>query len=354
MGFKDIGGPEERLLPRFSKSAAADEKWIDSQVFTSKKDKKLRFYYAALVPVGAGEIGAADVYKCVYKANARDADTVELSSYNVGWSFAGVIQTIANAERIMLESADCEPVPGLRGNYREVAKSQGIYLDDDGNVLTVNKDTRVAANAIFDRQGLNKIYGDKPQEQPAVPVVATWEDFYRDVVNNPDRIRFPGTPLFSPKATNALLGGVKELQQTITTDWRSRSEKRQAILDLSRISCPDYYPDLLYHFNVVVLTSLMRAGTDLYRQFSSSAVLLQKDAVQSLSDVGSAINTFAQQRFGLSPERAQKIADIIMQGPDPYADKPLPLQAWIVQQQALTPPPAVPRKKMPPKKGYSP
>jgi len=254
--------PEERRLPSMAKDSRLI--WITTQVFVYKKEKNLRVYGAALHDTIASQ---GTLGRCYYYID--DQQPAELRQSDSHLAIRNAIILIAEQEKAWMESPDMVPVPGLKGNYREIAPQYGLYCADNGDILKINQDTRVATNALFGRKALDALYGEKKKEPPEVVAIATWEDFYREIVNNP-----------------------------------AHSSKR-------------------HQSNAMALVALLREGESLYSAFLNSFPTSQ-EALDRLESRVRAITYNARERLGLSAEQTEQLVGLIMQGPDPNAAKPSP------------------------------
>ena len=286
--------PEERRVPDFAQGKSREDKtWITSDVYVEdgKSNKNLRAYFAALYNE---DTKRWDICQYVYPVNG------DRSYGNDGLWINSDLQNLT-LERVLLAFSGIghdglSPVPGLKGNYREFASQCGAYFDEKDKFISLKGGAPVIGEVLLKKEQLSEIYSQPENKTDAAAVLRTWDDYYREIFN-----KFP--------------------LQSDTPISEQMIER------------------------VTLLTLLMRSGGDIYNKFSTSATA-EPETLQHLADVGAAIKSYAQNCMAFSPEQAKQLADIIMQGPDPYADKPLPMEEFIRQQKQ--------QPKASPPKSYSP
>jgi hypothetical protein len=342
--FNRSAKKEERLLPYFidKNSSTPSDSWVTSQVFSGndRKGKKRRVYIAAVKKGDAWEVS-----KYTYSTKSHEVNLRFIGTSN---NLEKVISAIAIAEKELREMGNI-PISGLEGNYKKVGQhySAGVF-SDAGKFTSIEKGAPVTEDVLFTPEKLGLIYpgqdATKVLEAEKALVISTWDDYYRDVVGK--QIPAPGTPV--PKEIRTLVKGLER-------KLKGRSEPDPADL-YAILTDMKVFPvthltghvdqALGYQYNVMVLTTLMRAGGIAYEEFSSS-IMADRAALQSLKDTGLMIESFAQKGLGLAPEQARQLKDLITQGRDPHAAKPFPLQELIAanaaaekaqKQQATQPP----------------
>jgi len=335
--------PEERVIPEFAENIKnPTEGWITTQVFIDKKDKNKRVYYAA-------DLVGDNTWRVIqysYSATGQNSNLTAKQLAQKGTTDEA-IQLIAEIEKRLLKE-EYTPVDILRGNYREAANLNGAYFDDKGNYTAVTQDEPIIKkDAMLDRKGIQALYG-KAAEKPAEPVIKTWDDFYREIVNTyPQAIiaydNYPkgivaydisdGLPSQCVESSKLLLKKLDAFDKTMTDSKASLQEKQSIIKDISYYGGgPIVNPAVVgYTHYVTKLTALLRAGGKLYHELLTS-ISGSTETIQLLSDIADTISATVahhENLLAVSPERVKQLVNIMMQGPDPYADKPLPLEVFL-------------------------
>lgn len=334
---KSAGKQEERLLPYlFSEHLKTldpeirDEVihsgiWIAGQVYRPKglKNRNKRVYYAAIPK--DDKTWQINAYS--YSVKEKVLRSQYFTSVE---SMESAIRKIMTLEAIVNLGS---PVPGLEGNYREVVRqSSSLYFDDKGDLVSAKNGVDAERDAFLTKEKLDKIYGKS--EEKAEAAIETWDDFYREIVR---KKRLPAGKRASGKLRELISDfnqklGIEKISKISTTAELQEAVgniKGAVLADVA--SKPDYA--VYYHYNVMILTALMRTGGNVYDKFSTSASA-SPETLQLLSDIGKSIDSFAQKGLALSPEQSKQLANLIMQGPDPHADKPLPLEKLIAEETA--------------------
>jgi hypothetical protein len=372
MGFFDLfsgkddtpPAPEERIIPEFAKNIKSPiEGWITTQVFVDKKDKNKRIYYVAL-----HDSGGWDILKCSYSiTDMHKSYSSEREAHRDGTS--ETIRLIAALEKAFL-AEQYTPVDVLRGNYREAANLNGAYFDDKGNYTVVTQDAPIIEkDALIDRKGIQALYG-KAAEKPADSVIRTWDDFYREIVRNSSQEEIvlsdqakqdPTLPKVMENISDTLI-----VMHALESKMISEKERLQLEKAAFSFSGNFFYelatkinwsngetvydedggtPRIVYDYEAARLTTLMRVGARLYQKLTTS-LSVDTDGLQLLESISNNLSAFAEERLYCSPEQAKQLANVIMQGPDPYADKPLPLEIFYKKYQDQVSAPA-PKKNKP-------
>ncbi|MCE9507549.1 MAG: hypothetical protein K8R48_04435 [Alphaproteobacteria bacterium] len=371
MGFFDLfsgkddtpPAPEKRVVPSWAENITNPiESWITTQVFIDKKDKSKRIYYAAAHM-------RDDTWRIVkYSYSATDQNSSYSSDVIGSKNGAGeAIPRIAEIEKLLLEEG-YTPVDVLRGNYREAANQNGAYFDDKGNYVPVTQDAPIIEkDALIDRKGIQALYS-KAAGKSAEPVIRTWDDFYREIVRNSSQEGFvlseqdkqnPNFPKIMAHISDtltvmhALEGAMTAGTNIQQLKKAARSFSGTAFNELAmKISWGNGEydedggtPKIVYDYEAARLTTLMRMGARLYQKLTTS-LSVDADGLQLLESISNNLSAFAEERLYCSPEQAKQLANVIMQGPDPYADKPLPLEIFYKQYQDQVSAPA-PKKNKP-------
>src|SRR3990172_11236523 len=183
---KDGAPPEKRRVPPFAENLQADDdQWITGQVFVAKDDKNHRVYFAA----AKQDDYSWTIKKYSYSIKQPEAGLKKLP-YKWLLTVDDAIALIAGLDKISLEVEGSAPVPGLNGNFRDIANLHSAYIDDQGNYVSLAQNQMIEKDAVFDRKGLQALYS-KAAEKPAEPFIKTWDDFYREIVNKCPPCRVP-------------------------------------------------------------------------------------------------------------------------------------------------------------------
>jgi len=341
---KSAAKKEERLLPYFAQEEALKqpgENWVTTQVFKLKgwRNRKHRAYYAACKT----REGNWEVSYLIYSLKNKEIQSQYVGSFP---NLHGAILKLMEKEK---EPGFGDPVPGLEGNYREVVRqSSEVYFDDKGNLKSAKKGVSSKDDVFLTKEKLEKIYNKaEKKKQLEASEISTWDDFYKEIVR---KKRLPANKEVSKELHGLISDFNKRLGPEKLSAISTREDLQEAMgnikgADLAeRAGDPNYA--VYYHYNVMILTALLRTGGNVYNDFSTSASASQK-TIELLADIGSSIENFAQRGLALPPEKAKQLANLIMQGPDPYADKPLPLEARIIAEKAAKKAAAAPKPQTP-------
>jgi hypothetical protein len=288
------------------------------------------------------------------------------------------IRILAMLEKDARDEEGLLPVPGLNGNYREAANRHSAYFDDEGAYIKAEADAPVSQNAMFDRKGIQALYS-KTEDKPAESAIKTWDDFYREIVHKypQEEIVLSDQDKQDPRFHKVLeyMGGTLMLMRALGGKMINEEEIEEAILPLSSSSGHESFNSigymksywipspsggietkhelqrtewhkLAYICDAARLTAMMRMGSKIYQQLMTS-LFADADGLQLLEGASQNISAFAEDRLRCSPEQAKQLANVIMQGPDPYADKPLPLEVFYKQYRDQVPVVATPKKNKP-------
>jgi hypothetical protein len=337
--------PEKRVGPAFSENIKnPTEGWITTGVFINHKDKKSRVYYAARIEDQMWKIHE-------YSYSISQPDTYKTETKASEKNLEGAIRLIASFNRILTTIEEgYSPVPGLSGNYREAAYLNAAYIDDKGNYIPVSEDTLITGNAALESSGIKAMY-NKAASRWDISAVRSWGDFYslivarHDISASVEFINAPDSTWFVARCRE-MLKDAKEFERKMTDSTLSLREKQKALKSIvcAGVKTKDH-PNPEYHYYAAQLTALMRAGSKVYSQCLTPASS-SPETFQLLSDIGEAIRSFAgeNRRLSLGKKMSKEIADLIVQGPDPYADKPLPLEVILSKYTAA---PQKPEPKQP-------
>jgi hypothetical protein len=334
--------PEGRRVPWLIEDIPSpDDKWITTQVFINKKDKNGRIYYAARY---FEHYKNWEIEEYSYSTKDTGSGVTSTTLYD-SLPIDRAIQILARLEQVTKNEDGLLPVPGLKGNYREVANLHSAYIDDKGNYISVVKDKPLAKDATFNRKGIQALYS-KATEKPAEPFIKTWDDFYRVIVNKypPEALTRAPLPDWFVKSSRGMMEDIKALVPKIRDPQASLQEK---LLARNYAHCGgvriDDFPEAQYAYHVMQLTALMRAGNEVFRQLTAS-VSRSEENMLLLEEVGKTIRHFVrcqhEKDFAFSREQAEQLVNLMMQGPDPYADKPLPLEVFLDKYKNQLPPAA--------------
>lgn len=353
--------PEERWIPSMGSSLTPpNEFWVTTQVFVDKKQKGLRVYYAFVHKADSST--TKSVYKCSYRIGKGNGDA-NVEAYEP--DFRSAVSSLARLEKQMREQPQLfEAVPELRGNFRDLASLQKLHFDDNGNCIPIGKKTLVASEALFKRETLDALYGEEKKESAEMPSILTWDDFYRDVVNKKGALSKADlqkivTDGWSEESrvcqkfirdSHEMMRVLKELHQTILDG--SAPSKKSIVFPNPQfpMTDPDLARSAVYQYRVMALTSLLRAGGELYQKFTST-IPADPQVIGILASLGKSAHSIACNQLDFPARVADDIVNIITQGPDPYAGKPLPLEEALERYSAGSSQPA-PKKKPP--QDYSP
>jgi hypothetical protein len=355
-GKGDNAAPEKRNLPEWLGEIHPDKgEWITSQVFIDKKNKNCRIYYCAR------QLADDEWHVGEYFYNPAKDKYAEVQSCHREYGHAAALIKVKEVEYIYQELGYV-PVPSLHGNYREVATLHGAYFDEQGNYIETKENTPLSENVLLERKDLNALYSKSSER-----AIKTWDDFYCEIVH-----KYPQEDLVlsdEDKQGSSLQKVMKQVTTTLNIMHSSAVHSRdnnmgdenerqqlQRVIDLysgdavyrlcnaevlSTLYPPEPYAAgkhdemIVYNYQAALLTALMRMGGNLYQQFTAS-ISMETDILRMMSEISQAIESHAQKHFHLSAAQAKQLANVIALGPDPYADKTLPLKTILTQYQEQT------------------
>lgn len=352
-------------------SERENDRWIFSREFARADKKYERMYAAADRMMGSDGIECWKV--CIYSYDVRD-DSGDINVWTSLWcdSAREVIDELREFEQSRRETEKFVPVECAPPTYKGFANRNGIHFDDAGNVFTVETEQPLAKDVFMNRKSLDALF-HKAEQKP----IESWQDVYDELVNKwPDEwtvmpqeqqplqnklsdafngasnaetpapasvpaeeapaektpIAQPrpvtledlaqdpayaefayharamvkdlqkvpellfGTQANKPKAMNVRLSG----QRDIMFDASSKAKLAQRLADAS------------------MLVALMRAGAAAYADVFSGKQPMDTQHLEIIGKVGEACAEIAEKRFGLSPEQAKKVADVLSKGADPF------------------------------------
>jgi hypothetical protein len=324
--------PEERPIPE----DAVGKTFITGRVLhglAKHEQKDQRWYYGAVYH-DFGKNGGVDQYSINFYSYSVRNKIISTTCLDVVTSLEEAIREIATAERDRATDARCVPVPGLEGNYRDFAAKAGGYFDEKDNFVSVKGDATLTKDVFLSRGELEKMYkaDDAPAPVAKEPPISTWKDYYREVVR-----KYPlGKTILIGEVS---LKTVKILEQQLMDENLSCSHKKRLLENIQYIDVdPAIAPRRsYYHYNVMVMTALLRAGGKAYGDFASSTSV-NPETLRFLSLMKDTIEFFAPLLVKVLPAQAKQMANIIAQGPDPYASQPLPLEKAFMKKPAAAKP----------------
>lgn len=350
MGFFDLfsgkddtpPAPEKRAIPPSAEGIKNPlEGWVVTQVFVdNEKRKSDRVYYAARL-----DGDTWDILKCTYSVTERGPYCwVKRIAYK--GSADEAIEVIAKIEKALLQEG-YKPIPSLRGNYIEAANLNGGYINDKGEYVPVAKNELLDKDMTFTRKGISAMYS-KAAEKPAGTEIKTWDDYYREIVRPSEVLALSEKEQQNPKLEKLLgcIGDVLAMMHVLDGKMTVRAERQYLEKAARSFDAGDFYrlgaeisqsdgeydedggtPKIVYDYEVARLTSMMRLGATLYQKLTAS-LSIDEDELKLLTHINQTLPVLAEERLYCSPEQARQLANVIMTGLDPYADKPLPLEVF--------------------------
>lgn len=168
---------QPRRLPSGTDEYDSD-RWIMSHEFANEKNKNIRIYMAAHKRKNS-DTWTVSLYKTDLK---RDLAMDVSPEYDVDVTSdpMAVVRTLSEFDRRYRNSEEWLPIEGHRGTYRPFANKYGIHFDDDGNIIKIKEDTRIATGVFMNRESLDDLFHKAANK----PDVSTWDGLYNALVRS--------------------------------------------------------------------------------------------------------------------------------------------------------------------------
>lgn len=398
---------EPRRLPSgVDKLDDGDPRWIVSHEFAHDAHKNIRFYMAAEKPRLDEKTWTVKMYKTDLKRD--DASQPITAEYTVDITDEplDVVRLLSDFDKKYRDSEDFTPIEGHRGTYRPFANKFGIHFDDDGNIMRIEADTRLAKGVFMNRDSIDALF----HKQAAAPL-DTWQEVHAQLVNSwpaewqlteeilvPAKVLEPVTP--EPAAIDAVQPEAGVTQATPAADPPDVTGEAAPVVEaappepkfdkvlitraimLADLAADAAYPEYGWEMGktiaalkdlpkqladksttvvqkerlinafakaaevrspfdgdkallaqrlakATVLVGLLRMGEDVYTEQVVKGKF-SPDGMRLVSAFSNAITKVAQGNFGLEPERAEKVKDVMTKGSDPAGNR-LPLEELFAQ-----------------------
>lgn len=409
---------EPRRLPSgVDKYDDGDPRWIVSHEFANDEHKNIRFYMAAEKKNADQKTWTVSMYKTDLKRD--DASQPITPEYTVDYSDdpLEVVRLLSDFDKKYRHSEDFTPIEGHRGTYRPFANQFGIHFDDDGNIMRIEADTRLAKGVFMNRDSIDALF----HKQGAKPL-DSWQEVHAQIVNSwpaewemyetilvPAKVLEPVKP--EPAAIEAAQPAVEEptaaekpaaevTEETPVAETPEVTAEAEPVIEaappepkfdkvvikraitLADLAADDAYPeygwemgktiaalkDLPKQLNdkwttvvqkerlinafakaadvqapfdgdkallaqrlakATVLVGLLRMGEDVYTEQVVKGKF-SPEGMRLVSAFSATITKVAQGNFGLEPERAAKVADVMTKGNDTVGTR-LPLEELFAQ-----------------------
>ncbi len=168
-----------RLPSGVDKFEDGDTRWIMSHEFANDKNKNIRIYLAARKHGPDDPMWTVSLYKTDLKRDMGENIYTEYDTDITGDAL-DVVRALSEFDRQYKHSDDYVPVDGHRGTYRSFANKFGIHFDDDGNIMKVEKDTRVTKGTFMNRESIDDLFHKAANKTPEID---TWEEVYEQLVD---------------------------------------------------------------------------------------------------------------------------------------------------------------------------
>lgn len=163
-----------RLPPGIDSKTEADQ-WIMSHEFANNDHKNIRAYMAARKERGSWTIA---LYKTDLKHDKGEHIYPEYTTA-VTADPMDVVRALAEFDRKYRNDEDWITVQGQRGTYRPFANKYGIHFDDDGNIMKIERETRLSTGVFMNRESLDDLF----HKAAKTPEIDTWDEVYGQLVN---------------------------------------------------------------------------------------------------------------------------------------------------------------------------
>lgn len=398
---------EPRRLPSgVDKLDDGDPRWIVSHEFAHDAHKNIRFYMAAEKPRLDEKTWTVKMYKTDLKRD--DASQPITAEYTVDITDEplDVVRLLSDFDKKYRDSEDFTPIEGHRGTYRPFANKFGIHFDDDGNIMRIEADTRLAKGVFMNRDSIDALF----HKQAAAPL-DTWQEVHAQIVNSwpaewqlteeilvPAKVLEPVNP--EPAAIDAVQPEAGVTQATPAAEPPDVTGEAAPVVEaappepkfdkvlitraitLADLAADAAYPEYGWEMGktiaalkdlpkqladksttvvqkerlinafakaaevrspfdgdkallaqrlakATVLVGLLRMGEDIYTEQVVKGKF-SPDGMRLVSAFSNAITKVAQGNFGLEPERAEKVKDVMTKGSDPAGNR-LPLEELFAQ-----------------------
>ncbi|MDI1227282.1 MAG: hypothetical protein PSY14_06325 [bacterium] len=419
---------ESRRLPAgVDKLDDGDPRWIVSHEFANDEHKNIRFYMAAEKKKVDEKTWTVSMYKTDLKRD--DPNQPITAEYAVDFTDdpLEVVRLLSDFDKKYRHSEDFTAIEGHRGTYRPFANQFGIHFDDDGNIMKIEADTRLAKGVFMNRDSIDALF----HKQSAKPL-DSWQEVHAQIVNSwpaewsltetilvPAKVLEPAKP--EPAAIEAAevpaadvkaeIPGPKPPDAWTETEETPAAEKTETTpvaetpaaaepvevappepkfdrllvkraITLADLAADDAYPEYGFEMGktlealkelpkalndksvtvvqkerlinafakaanvqaqfqydkgllaqrlakATVLIGLLRVGEDVYTEQVVKGKF-SPDGMRLVAAFSATINKVAQDNFGLEPERAAKVADVMTKGNDPTGNR-LPLEELFAQ-----------------------
>jgi hypothetical protein len=411
---------EPRRLPAgVDKLDDGDPRWIVSHEFANDEHKNIRFYMAAEKSSVNEKTWTVSMYKTDLKRD--DASRPITAEYPVDYTDdpLEVVRLLSDFDKKYRHSEDFTAIEGHRGTYRPFANQFGIHFDDDGNIMKVEADTRLAKGVFMNRDSIDALF-----HKQTVKPLDSWEEVHAQIVNSwPaewemfETILVPAKVLESVKPEPAAIEAAQPAAQEPAAAEKPATEETPAAgtpeeaaeaetvveappsepkfdkvlvkraITLADLAADAAYPEYGWEMGktiaalndlpkqladkstpvsqkerlinafakaadvgapfdgdkallaqrlakATVLVGLLRMGEDVYTEQVVKGKF-SPEGMRLVSAFSNAITKVAQGNFGLEPERAEKVKDVMTKGNDPTGNR-LPLEELFAQ----FPPPA--------------
>lgn len=407
---------EPRRLPSgVDKFDDGDPRWIVSHEFANDEHKNIRFYMAAEKKKLDEKTWTVSMYKTDLKRD--DASQPLYAEYAVDFTDdpLEVVRLLSDFDKKYRHSEDFTPIEGHRGTYRPFANQFGIHFDDDGNIMKIEADTRLAKGVFMNRDSIDALF----HKQSAKPL-DSWQEVHAQIVNSwpaewelteeilvPAKVLEPETPAPAALPQAEAQAAEPPAAQEKSPEEKPENEKPESetvepaepvaeappapkfdkvqvtrAITLADLAADAAYPEFGWEMGktiaalndlpkqladksatvvqkerlinafakaadvqapfagdksllaqrlakATVLVGLLRMGEDVYTEQVVKGKF-SPEGMRLASAFSATITKVAQGNFGLEPERAAKIADVMTKGNDPAGTR-LPLEELFAQ-----------------------
>ncbi len=171
---------ESRRLPSgVDKLDDGDPRWIVSHEFANDEHKNIRIYMAARKTAVDSQTWTVSLFKTDLKRD--DPGRPITSEYDVDFTDdpLDVVRILSDFDKKYRHDEDYVAIEGHRGTYRPFANQYGIHFDDDGNIMKIEADTRLAKGVFMNRDSIDALF----HKQVAKPL-DSWQEVHAQIVNS--------------------------------------------------------------------------------------------------------------------------------------------------------------------------
>lgn len=358
---------EPRYVPAAYKDVAdGASEWVMSQEYAYKKQKNIRFYMAARKAQDEEGEGwdILIISRNMKHVRADDEDAAVTTNLSVRVHDANDVVSMLRGFEENCKRLECIPIEGARQTYRKFANRYQLHFDVDGRTFNVAEDNRIVHDTFMNSETLRHVF-NTPKSVP----VNNWEEFYTQVVRAragengallaSDATQYAACEILLERARFLTSDRAGAVQRAFESDGVSTYGRMQAVKDLFSTAKgalihdygldADVFGQITHITKASALVAVLRAGAKFYEEMVGNGAF-DADNIKFMRELGRKCGEFYVRELGGTDDNAKSIADILMQGADPYGPE-LPLEKLLREYKANPDAFTVKRDNTPPNNG---